>query len=56
MSAGDPLAQHLQSQADEWAAAIGSQDPPASGSDLAWQQDMVRDAYADAAHLADQQQ
>lgn len=50
----DTTAQHLQSQADGWAADLASQDPPATGSDLAWQQDMIRDAQTDAAHLSDQ--
>lgn len=52
--ADDSAAQQLQSQADGWAADLGSQDPPASGSDLPWQQDMIRDTYADAAHLTNQ--
>ncbi|WP_335982457.1 hypothetical protein [Streptomyces sp. CA2R106] len=54
MSSTDYAAQKLQSQADTWAADLAKQDPPASGGDLAWQQDMIRDAYTDAAHLTDQ--
>ena len=52
--ADDSTAEHLQSQADGWAADLVSQDPPASGGDRAWQQDMIRDTYADAAHLTNQ--
>jgi hypothetical protein len=54
VSATDSTAWRLQSAGDALAAALGSQDPPASGGDLAWQQDQVRGAYEDAAHLADQ--
>jgi hypothetical protein len=54
MARADETAWHLQSQADAWAADLASQDPPASGSDLASQQEMIRGAYEDAAHLTAQ--
>jgi hypothetical protein len=54
MSATDATAWTLQQQADTLAADLATQDPAPAGSDLAWQQDTVRGAYEDAAHLADQ--
>ncbi|MGW6460525.1 hypothetical protein ACWF94_32140 [Streptomyces sp. NPDC055078] len=44
----------LQTQADGWAAGVGSQDPAPSAADLAWQQSLMRDVFEDAARLTDQ--
>lgn len=54
MSSTDHTAWQLQSAGDSMAAALTSQDPAPAGSDLAWQQEQVRGAYEDAAHLTDQ--
>lgn len=54
MSAADNTAWALQSQGDAHAADLSTQDPAPAGGDLAWQQEQIRGAYEDAAHLADQ--
>ncbi|WP_157874338.1 hypothetical protein [Streptomyces sp. AcH 505] len=54
MAAPQDVAAYLQSQGDSWAASLASQDPAPAGSDLAWQQDMIQNAYGDAARLTDQ--
>jgi hypothetical protein len=50
----DNTAWRLQSQADNRAADLATQDPAPTGGDLAWQQEQVRSTYEDAAHLTDQ--
>jgi hypothetical protein len=54
MSRTDTTAWDLQQQADTRAADLASQDLTPAGSDLAWQQEQIRGAYEDAAHLTDQ--
>ena len=44
----------LQIQADSRAADLATQDPSPTGSDLAWQQEMIQGAYTDAAHMTAQ--
>ncbi|MFJ7421496.1 hypothetical protein ACIQXD_23195 [Streptomyces uncialis] len=41
----------LEQRADGWATALGAMDPPPAPAERAWQQDMIRDAYEDAARL-----
>jgi hypothetical protein len=50
----EQAAWRLEQQADTVAADLAGQDPAPSGADLAWQQDMARGGYEDAAHLTDQ--
>ncbi|MER6525737.1 hypothetical protein [Streptomyces sp. NPDC001508] len=50
----DPAAWHLQAHADASAADLGRQDPAPTEAELAWQQQEIRTAYEDAAHLTEQ--
>jgi hypothetical protein len=50
----EQAAWRLEQQADTVAADLAGQVPAPSGADLAWQQDMVRGGYEDAARLAEQ--
>ncbi|MGW4878913.1 hypothetical protein ACWEPI_20420 [Streptomyces sp. NPDC004262] len=52
--ATDPTARHLETRADTWASDLGQQDPAPSAAELAWQQQEIRTAYEDAAHLTEQ--
>ncbi|MEU9332935.1 hypothetical protein AB0D49_07155 [Streptomyces sp. NPDC048290] len=52
--ATDPAAWHLQSAGDALAADLGRMDPAPAPAELAWQQEEIRTAYADAARLTDQ--
>lgn len=54
MAGAEYTAWSLQVQADGRAADLAGQDPAPSARDLAWQQEQIRGAYEDAAHLADQ--
>jgi hypothetical protein len=40
--------------ADRFAADLAGQVPAPSGADLAWQQEVIRGGYEDAARLTDQ--
>ncbi|MFF2021863.1 hypothetical protein ACFVW2_08650 [Streptomyces sp. NPDC058171] len=44
-------ARMLEQRADGWVADLGSMDPPPAPAERAWQQELIRDAYADAARL-----
>lgn len=49
------IAAALQARADAIAAHTATADPPPAGADLAWQQDLTRGLYEDAAHTADEE-
>ncbi|MFE3163832.1 hypothetical protein [Streptomyces sp. NPDC059224] len=52
--ATDPAAWRLEASADAWAADLDGQDPAPAAAELAWQQQEIRTAYEDAAHLTEQ--
>ncbi|WP_181804631.1 hypothetical protein [Streptomyces shenzhenensis] len=52
--ATDPTAWHMEARADAWAADLGQQDPAPAPAERAWQQQEIRTAYEDAAHLTEQ--
>jgi hypothetical protein len=54
MAAAENTAWSLQAQGDNRAADLAQQEPAPAGGDLAWQQEQIRGAYEDAAHVADQ--
>ncbi|WP_329559836.1 hypothetical protein OG711_25295 [Streptomyces uncialis] len=51
MADDERTARLLEQRADGWAAPPRSMDPPPAPAERAWQQDMIRDAYEDAARL-----
>ncbi|MFF4120136.1 hypothetical protein ACFY0P_42785 [Streptomyces sp. NPDC001714] len=54
LMATDPAAWHMEARADAWAADLGRQDPAPAPAERAWQQQEIRTAYEDAAHLTEQ--
>ncbi|MFJ5638464.1 hypothetical protein [Streptomyces sp. NPDC093223] len=54
LMAPDRTAWHLEASADAWASDLGWQDPAPAAAERAWQQQEIRTAYEDAAHLTEQ--